>query len=72
MDPELANLASTEQSATPKKNASAIHPLTDRIFQPVRLAKIACLVGLSVMLPYLVQRLPNLNSRPEYRLDTIA
>lgn len=70
MDPEPANLASTEQSpATAKKKASAIHPLTDRIFQPVRLAKIACLVGLSVMLPYLVQRLPNLNSRPEYRLD---
>ena len=69
MDPELANLASTEKSSVAGKKATAIHPLTDRIFQPVRLAQIAFLVGLSVMLPYIVQRLPNLNSRPEYRLD---
>ena len=49
---------------------TGIHPWTDRIFRPVRLAQIACLVGLSVLLPYLIQRLPNLAARPEYRLET--
>lgn len=46
-----------------------VHPIADRIFRPVRLAKFACLIGLSVFLPYLIQRLPNLAGRPEYRLD---
>ncbi len=51
-------------------SAPKIHPLADRLFRPVRLAKFACLIGLSVFLPYLVQRLPNLSNRPEYRLET--
>ncbi len=46
------------------------HPLADRFFRPVRLAKFACLIGLAVFLPYLIQRLPNLSTRPEYRLET--
>ena len=41
-----------------------------RLFRPVRIARFACLVGLAVFAPYLVQQLPHLASRPEYRLRT--
>ena len=55
-------------STAPSKKR--LHPLADRFFRPLRLAKFACLVGLSVMVPYLIQRLPQLATRPEYRLET--
>lgn len=61
-----------EQAALTKPVAAAtkVPPLADRFFRPARLAKFACLIGLSVLLPYLVPRLPNLSNRPEYRLET--
>ena len=40
------------------------------VFRPARLAKLALLVGVVTLLPYLIQRLPSLASRPEYRLAT--
>ena len=64
-----ADLNPSPAEAAPRKNSS-VPPLADRFFRPVRLAKLACLVGLSVFIPYLIPRLPNLASRPEYRLDT--
>lgn len=45
-------------------------PFAARFFRPVRLAKFACLVGLSVFIPYLIPHIPNLTSRAEYRLET--
>lgn len=45
-------------------------PWVHAIFRPARLAKLALLVGVVALLPYLVQRLPRLASRPEYRLAT--
>lgn len=45
-------------------------PLASRFFQPIRLAKFACLVGLSVFIPYLIPHLPHLESRAEYRIET--
>jgi hypothetical protein len=50
--------------------ATGLHPVADKIFRPARLAKLACLIGLSVFLPYLIQHLPNLAGRPEYRVQT--
>lgn len=44
--------------------------LTLRFFRPLPLAKLAFAVGLVVFFPYLIQRLPNLSARPEYRLST--
>jgi hypothetical protein len=74
LDPGLASLATPEPVASPRAAAPSskprLHPLADRIFRPVRLAKFACLVGLSVFVPYLIQRLPQLATRPEYRLET--
>jgi hypothetical protein len=69
-DHSLDELSALQASAAePEKPAApALHPLADRFFRPVRLAKFACLVGLSVFLPFLIQRLPNLANRPEYRL----
>ena len=40
------------------------------VFRPARLAKLSLLVGVVTLLPYLVQRLPSLASRSEYRLAT--
>ena len=40
------------------------------VFRPARLAKLALLVGVVTLLPYLIQRLPSLASRSEYRLAT--
>jgi hypothetical protein len=54
-------------------HGSAVEPLTTwvgRIFGPRRLAKIAVIVGLFTLLPYCLQRLPDLASRPEYRIET--
>ncbi|MBS0205767.1 MAG: hypothetical protein JSS49_22930 [Planctomycetes bacterium] len=62
------NLAGADSRPTRKK--SSVPPLADRFFRPVRLAKFACLVGLSVFIPYLIPHLPNLASRPEYRVET--
>ncbi|MBC8113903.1 MAG: hypothetical protein H7062_05975 [Candidatus Saccharimonas sp.] len=45
-------------------------PWVHAIFRPARLAKLALLVGVLALLPYLIQRLPSLASRPEYRLAT--
>ncbi len=45
-------------------------PWVHAVFRPARLAKLALLVGLVALPPYLVQRLPRLASRPEYRLAT--
>ena len=53
-----------------KRQTTVPHPFADRFFRPVRLAKLACLIGFAVFLPYLIQRLPNLSNRPEYRLET--
>lgn len=39
------------------------------IFRPAKLAKLALVVGLVTLLPYLTQRLPNLSARAEYRLS---
>ena len=55
---------------TAKRSTGTLHPLADKFFRPVRLAKFACLIGLAVFLPYLIQRLPILKTRPEYRLET--
>ncbi len=44
--------------------------LITRIFRPARLAKLAVIVGVVALFPYLVQRLPNLGTRPEYRVVT--
>ena len=70
--PEPARSVSAAASSNAAKNSSKkrLHPLADRLFRPVRLAKFACLVGLSVFVPYLIQRLPQLAARPEYRLET--
>ena len=40
------------------------------IFRPLRLTKLAVIVGIFTLLPYLIQRLPNLASRPEFRVAT--
>lgn len=40
------------------------------VFRPARLAKLSLLVGVVTLLPYVVQRLPSLASRSEYRLVT--
>ena len=40
------------------------------VFRPARLAKLALLVGIVTLLPYLIQHLPSLASRSEYRLAT--
>lgn len=40
------------------------------VFRPAYLAKLALLVGVITLLPYLIQRLPSLASRTEYRLAT--
>lgn len=66
---EFAGLLDLDPDAgSPKK--SNLHPITDKVFRPVRLAKFACLIGLAVFLPYLVQQLPHLASQPEYKLRT--
>ena len=64
--------------SSPSDDASALggseKPLSpswvNEVFRPARLAKLALIVGVVALLPYLVQRLPNLASRPEYRLAT--
>ena len=40
------------------------------VFRPLRLAKLSVIVGVVALMPYLIQRLPNLAGRPEYRLAT--
>lgn len=64
-DIDLNGLTGLDQSLR-----SPVHPLADRFFRPARLAKFAFLIGLAVFLPYMIQRLPNLANRPEYRLDS--
>lgn len=62
-------LADTDSTKIrPHDNSARLHPLADRFFRPIRLAKLACLLGLAVFVPYLLQRLPNLAARPEYQL----
>ncbi len=40
------------------------------VFRPLRLAKLAVIVGVVALMPYIIQRLPNLAARSEYRLAT--
>ena len=40
------------------------------VFRPLRLAKLTVIVGVVALMPYLIQRLPSLAGRPEYRLAT--
>lgn len=53
----------TASEGTPPSWVSAV-------FRPLRLAKLAVIVGAISLMPYLIQRLPNLAARPEYRLAT--
>lgn len=66
---DAAQLPHLEDPA-PKAKSATVPPLADRFFRPVRLAKFAVLAGLSVLVPYLMQRLPDLSSRPEYKIET--
>ena len=51
-------------------SASSPASWVSAIFRPARLAKLALIVGAVTLLPYLIQRLPSLASRSEYRLAT--
>jgi hypothetical protein len=44
------------------------HSWVEAVFRPARLAKLALIVGVVTLLPYLIDRLPNLADRPEYRV----
>lgn len=71
----MSQSSATRGTNTPENKVSAGSPaqppaLAARIFRPVRLAKLACLIGLSVFVPYLIPHIPNLSSRAEYRIDT--
>ncbi len=67
-------MPTTPPSAKPAPDAAASGSNTpswvEAVFRPLRLAKLALIVGVIALAPYLVQRLPNLASRPEYRLAT--
>ena len=51
-------------------SASSTPSWVSSVFRPARLAKLALLVGIVTLLPYLIQRLPSLASRSEFRLAT--
>jgi hypothetical protein len=71
MVPDLSAVNdSTSDGSSGKSEPSPSSPWLLSVFRPARLAKLALIVGVIALLPYLIQRLPNLSSRPEYRLST--
>ncbi len=52
--------------------AAARGPLLYRIFQPGKLMLLACAAGAAVLTPWLLRQLPDLSTRPEYRLPFTA
>lgn len=52
----------------PRDSTLAPTPLLYRIFQPGTLMLLACAAGSAVLTPWLLRQLPDLKSRPEYRL----
>jgi hypothetical protein len=61
---------SSKKSSTPAVPVSESMSWVDAVFRPIRLAKLALLVGVVALAPYVVQRLPNLSARPEFQLAT--
>ena len=61
---------STKLAPTKAASDSGTPSWVGAVFRPVRLAKLAVFVGVIALAPYVVQRLPNLASRPEYRIAT--
>lgn len=58
------------EMASPSVGGSHPPGWVSSVFRPVRLTKLALLVGVVTLLPYAVQKLPDLASRPEYRVAT--
>ncbi len=61
-----ASSAGSSRAPEPPLSPHWVHA----VFRPARLAKLALVVGVVTLLPYLIQRLPRLAARPEYRLAT--
>jgi hypothetical protein len=62
-----APLAAPRTKQPANQRARHPHPVALQVFRPLRLAKLAFVVGLIVFLPYLIPRLPDLRAQPEYR-----